>query len=130
MSAMSCLTGPIQMPVVSSGTSAVGRFEGVNTLWPLVENFSNGCRSLTSAEMPLQSHVMFALLQTFPDIDEMYKQRTLTRLLEKEQWAVAATYAGQDTQCQVRDFMLQAHSKIVYVAQAVTLLTYRMFCIV
>lgn len=41
------------------------------------------------------------LLQTFPDIDEMYKQRTLTRLLEKEQWAVAATYAGQDVQCQV-----------------------------
>ncbi len=40
-------------------------------------------------------------LQTFPDIDEMYKQRTLARLIEKEQWAVAATYAGQDKTCQV-----------------------------
>ena len=49
---------------------------------------------------------MFALLQTFPHIDEMYKQRTLTRLLEKEQWAVAATYAGQEVQCQVRYPML------------------------
>ncbi len=41
------------------------------------------------------------VLQTFPDIDEMYKQRTLARLIEKEQWAVAATYAGQDKNCQV-----------------------------
>ena len=41
------------------------------------------------------------MLQTFPDIDEMYKQRTLARLIEKEQWAVAATYAGQDKNCQV-----------------------------
>ena len=41
-------------------------------------------------------------MQTFPDIDEMYKQRTLNRLLEKEQWEVAATYAGQDRHCQVR----------------------------
>ena len=40
-------------------------------------------------------------MQIFPDIDELYKQRTLTRLLEKEQWTVAATYAGQDTHCQV-----------------------------
>ncbi|KAL0033286.1 hypothetical protein WJX77_001863 [Trebouxia sp. C0004] len=40
------------------------------------------------------------LQQTFPDIDEMYKQRTLARLIEKEQWAVAATYAGQDKNCQ------------------------------
>lgn len=47
---------------------------------------------------------MSAWMQTFPDIGEMYKQRTLTRLLEKEQWAVAATYAGQDIQCQVRHF--------------------------
>lgn len=41
------------------------------------------------------------MLQTFPDIDEMYKQRTLARLIEKEQWAVAATYSGQDKNCQV-----------------------------
>ncbi|KAL0026717.1 hypothetical protein WJX79_006852 [Trebouxia sp. C0005] len=40
------------------------------------------------------------LQQTFPDIDDMYKQRTLARLIEKEQWAVAATYAGQDKNCQ------------------------------
>ena len=55
----------------------------------------------TSGQMLLQGREVFAVLQTFPDIDEMYRQRTLTRLLEKEQWAVAATYAGQDTQCQV-----------------------------
>ena len=41
------------------------------------------------------------MLQTFPDIDGMYKQRTLTRLLDKEQWEVAAIYAGEDVQCQV-----------------------------
>ena len=41
-------------------------------------------------------------MQTFPDIEEMYKQRTLSRLLDKEQWEVAAAYAGQDKQCQVR----------------------------
>ena len=65
----------------------------------------------TSAKVPLQTCMMFVLMQTFPDIDEMYKQRTLARLLEKEQWAVAATYAGQDLQCQVRGVMFQAHSK-------------------
>lgn len=62
---------------------------------------------LTSYSMHLQRcyckhKLMCAWVQTFPDIDEMYKQRTLTRLLVKEQWAVATTYAGQDTQCQVR----------------------------
>ncbi|KAL3152076.1 hypothetical protein ABBQ32_001184 [Trebouxia sp. C0010 RCD-2024] len=49
-----------------------------------------------------------ALLQTFPDIDEMYRQRTLTRLIEKEQWAVAATYAGQHMQCQVTNIISHA----------------------
>lgn len=51
------------------------------------------------------------LLQTFPDIDDMYKQRTLTRLLEKEQWAVAATFAGQDIQCQVTNLTPLVYSK-------------------
>ena len=62
----------------------------------------------TSGQMLLQGREVFAVLQTFPDIDEMYRQRTLTRLLEKEQWAVAATYAGQDTQCQVTSMISYA----------------------
>lgn len=60
------------------------------------------------AMMALQQCQMFAPLQTFPNINEMYRQRTLTRLLEKEQWAVAATYAGQDVQCQVTNVMSYA----------------------
>ena len=87
--------------MICSGTFAVGGLKSVKTWGSFVQAISY--RMPTSAKMPLQMCMMFALLQTFPDIDEMYKQRTLTRLLEKEQWAVAATYAGQDVQCQVRD---------------------------
>lgn len=37
----------------------------------------------------------------FPDVEALYRQRSLTRLMSKRLWAVAQSYAGKDTDLQV-----------------------------
>ena len=41
------------------------------------------------------------MLQEFPDIDSLYKSRTLARLVAREQFDIAATFVGQDRSLQV-----------------------------
>ena len=41
------------------------------------------------------------MLQEFPDIDSLYKSRTLARLVAREQFEIAATFVGQDRSLQV-----------------------------
>ena len=41
------------------------------------------------------------MLQEFPDIDSLYKSRTLARLVAREQFDIAATFVGQDPGLQV-----------------------------
>ena len=45
--------------------------------------------------------VTIVMLQEFPDIDSLYKSRTLARLVAREQYDIAATFVGQDQSLQV-----------------------------
>ena len=40
-------------------------------------------------------------VQEFPDVEQLYKHRTLYRLIEREQWSVAATFVEGNPQWQV-----------------------------
>lgn len=50
---------------------------------------------VTSAQLCVLS------LQQFPGIEDRYRQHCLTKLLDKEKWSLALTFAGQDTSFQV-----------------------------
>lgn len=41
------------------------------------------------------------LIQEFPDMEDRYRQQTLTKLLERSQWSLAITHAAKDVNFQV-----------------------------
>ncbi len=46
----------------------------------------------------------FSLKADFPDVEAMYRQRTLARLVQKRLWSVAATFVGSDPALRVSHY--------------------------
>ena len=43
-----------------------------------------------------------AVLQVFPNVEKAYRQQTLGKMMERQQWSVAATFVGEDSELQVQ----------------------------
>lgn len=41
------------------------------------------------------------LLQVFPNVEKAYRQQTLGKMMDRQQWSVAATFVGEDSELQV-----------------------------
>ena len=53
------------------------------------------------------SSTRLAVLQVFPNVEKAYRQQTLGKMMERQQWSVAATFVGEDAELQVQlDFAL------------------------
>jgi hypothetical protein len=62
--------------------------------------FVEACVALDRLKPAARAVRQLQLASEFPNIEALYKQRSLSRLMQKRLWSVALSYAGNDTMLQ------------------------------
>jgi len=63
--------------------------------------FVEACLALDRLKPAARAVRQLGLVPEFPNVEAMYRQRSLTRLMNKRLWPVAQSYAGNDVALQV-----------------------------
>lgn len=72
------------------------------TCRPVVQiAFVEACIALERLKPAARAVRQLGLAAEFPNVEAMYRQRSLTRLMNKRLWSVAQSYAGNDAALQV-----------------------------
>jgi hypothetical protein len=73
----------------------------MSLLIPQVE-FIKACVGYDRLKSAASAVKNLGLLEEFPEVESKYRERSLERLMNKQQWAVALKFVGQDKGLQVR----------------------------
>ena len=66
--------------------------------------FIEACISYDRLKSAAGAVKALGLVEEFPQVESMYRERSLERLMNKQQWAVALKFVGKDKDLQVRGF--------------------------